>query len=221
MRKKLNLVSNLHKSTKRNYLERMINSKVKCMKIARKFEYDFWDGKRSFGYGGHKYIPGRWAPIAKKLIKRYKLKNGSSVLDVGCGKGFILYEMKKILPHLNVYGFDVSKYAIKNSKISTGKNIFVHNAKNKFPFKKNKFDLVISFATLHNLKLNLLINSLQEIQRVSKKAYVMVEGYRNEKELFNLQCWALTAESFFDDIEWQWIFKTSNYTGDYEFIYFE
>ncbi len=221
MGKFLNLVTSLHISTKRNYLERMVNQKVKCMKRARKFEFDYWDGKRSFGYGGYKYIPGRWTKVAKKLIKKYKLKNTSSVLDVGCGKGFLLYEMKKILPGLRVKGFDVSKYGLKNAKQEIKKYLFRHDARKKLPFKKNSFDLVMTFACLHNLKLPSLINSLKEIERVGKKKYVMVEGYRNESELFNLQCWALTAECFFDDNEWKWIFNNAGYRGDYEFIYFE
>ena len=30
----------------------------------------------------------------------------------------------------------------------------------------------------------------------------MVESYRNDKELFNLQCWALTCETFLRPEEW-------------------
>ena len=131
MGKLVNFVTRLHKSTKRNYLERMINQKVYCMKKARKFERDYWDGKRKFGYGGYKYIPGRWTPVAKKMIKRYKLNNNSKVLDVGCGKGFILYEIKKILQI--IYGFDVSKHGIKNSKNEIkGKVLFIMQKKNSF-----------------------------------------------------------------------------------------
>ena len=52
-------------------------------------------------------------------------------------------------------------------------------------------------------------------------SYLMVESYRNTKELFNLQCWALTCESFFSTKEWIWIFNEYNYNGDYEFIYFK
>lgn len=221
MGKFFKLITSLHQSTRRNYLDRMVNAKVKCMKKARKFEFDYWDGKRNYGYGGYNYIPGRWTGVAKKLIKKYKLNNNSSVLDVGCGKGFLLFEMKKILPGLRVSGFDISKHGIKNSKKEIKKYLFIHNVKKKFPFKNKSFNLVMTFACLHNLKLPDLVYSLKEIERVGKKKYVMVEGYRNEKELFNLQCWALTAESFYDDQEWKWIFKYSKYTGDYEFIYFE
>ena len=49
----------------------------------------------------------------------------------------------------------------------------------------------------------------------------MVESYRSEQEQFNLQCWALTCESFFDVDEWIRLFDRFGYTGDYEFIFFE
>ena len=49
----------------------------------------------------------------------------------------------------------------------------------------------------------------------------MVEAYRDETELFNLQCWALTCESFFRPDEWIWMYNEWGYNGDYEFIYFE
>ncbi len=221
MGKLVNFVTKLHQSTERNYIERMINEKVKCMIKAREFEYDYWDGERRFGYGGYKYIKDRWKQVAEDLIENYNLDNNSSVLDVGCGKAFILYEMKKILPNLKISGFDISKYGVENAKEEVKDFLFTHNAKDKFPFKDNSFDLVITLACLHNLKINDLENSIKEIQRVGKNSYIMVEGYRSELELFNLQCWALTAESFFDDDEWLWIFNKCNYSGDYEFIYFE
>ena len=84
-----NFISKLHKSTKRNYLSRMINQKVKCMKIAKKYGKDYWDGDRKYGYGGYNYIPGRWKSVAKSLIRTYKLKKNSKILDVGCGKAFL------------------------------------------------------------------------------------------------------------------------------------
>ena len=88
---KKNFISRLHSSTKRNYLSRMVDNKVFCMKEAKKYGKNYWDGKRRFGYGGYRYIPGRWKNVAKKLIKTYKLKAGSKILDVGCGKGFLLH----------------------------------------------------------------------------------------------------------------------------------
>ena len=121
--KEFNLVSNLHKKTKRNYLERMINQKINCMDVAKKYDERYWDGNRKYGYGGYKYIPGRWTGVAKKLIKKFKLTNNSKILDIGCGKAYLLYEIKKILPNCKVYGFDISKYAIAKAHSSIRKNL--------------------------------------------------------------------------------------------------
>lgn len=219
--KKKQFITNIHQSTKRNYLERMVNNKVACMLEAKKYQKNYWDGPRKFGYGGFRYIEGRLTPVAKKLVKNYKLTNKSKILDVGCGKGYLLYEIKKILPNIQVYGFDISKYALKNSKKEIKKNLFYSKAQYKFRFKKNFFDLVISMGTLHNLKLSDLSKSIMEIQRVGKQKYIMVESFRNNLELFNLQCWALTCETFLTPDQWIWFLKKFKYTGDYEFIYFK
>ena len=209
-----------HKKTNRNYIERMMSSKVNCMIEAKKYEKNYWDGPRKYGYGGYRFIEGRWTNVAKKIIKKFKLNNNSKILDVGCGKAFILYEIKKILPDITVVGFDISKYGIKNAPIEIRKYLFIHKAQSKYPFKNSQFDLAISTGCFHNLEINELKKALYEIQRVSKKSYVMVESYRNELELFNLQCWALTCQSFFSKKEWIWIFKKFQYNRNYEFIYF-
>lgn len=220
--KEINLVRYLHKKTKRNYVERMLNNKVICMKEAKKYAKNYWDGDRKYGYGGYKYIPGRWETVAKKIIKKYNLKNTSRILDVGCGKGFLLYEIKKILPGINLYGIDISKYALKSiNKLIDGKFKYLNLNKNNLPYKSKHFDLVISLACLHNLEINRLKKIIEEINRVGKNSYIMVESYRNEKELFNLQCWALTCETFFSNKEWKWFLSENNFKGNYEFIYFE
>ena len=216
-----NFVTPLHKQTKRNYVERMTNNKIYCSEVAKKYSKEYWDGDRKFGYGGYKYIPGRWKPVAEQLIKNYKLNSKSKILDAGCGKGFLLHEIKLLEPGLEINGFDISDYAIKNSHKNVKSNIFRHDIKNKFPFKSKEFDLVISIGTIHNLKVFDIKNAIQEIDRVGKSSYVMVESFRNLKELFNLQCWALTCESFFSTEEWLWLYNNFNYNGDYEFIFFE
>jgi len=220
MGKLRNYVTPLHQSTVRNYLARMEDEKIHCMQIAKQYEEDYWDGDRRYGYGGYEYIPGRWKTVAEALIKNYNLKSDSKVLDVGCGKGFLLYEMKLLLPKLDVKGIDVSEHGLRNAKKEVKPFLNKHKAQDSLPFKDNEFDLVISLGTLHNLRLFDLQKSLKEIERVGRQGYIMLESYRNEQELFNLQCWALTAESFFDEEEWIWLYKHFNYTGDYEFIYF-
>ena len=213
-------VTQLHQSTSRNYIDRMMDDKVHCMKKAKEYEADYWDGDRRFGYGGYKYLAGRWKPVAQALIKNYNLSNESSVLDIGCGKGYLLYEMKLLLPNLRISGFDISNHGIATAKQEVKEQLFIHRAQDPFPFQKNEFDLAISLGCLHNLRIFELEIALKEMERVASNGYLMLESYRNEQEQFNLQCWALTCESFFDTKEWVWLFEHLGYKGDYEFIYF-
>jgi len=214
-------ISKNHYKTNRNYLGRMNDKKINCMKIAKKYDHDYWDGHRKYGYGGYKYIPGYHMEVAKKIIKNYRLNNSSSILDIGCGKGFLLYEIKKILKKINIIGIDISKYAKRNAKEEIKNDIIVQDAKKKLKLSDKTFDLVLSVNTLHNLKIQDIEQSLKEIERLGKSKFICVESYRNEKEQFNLQCWALTAETIIDTSSWKWLFKKAKYTGDYEFIFFK
>ena len=217
----VNFVTPLHQATERAYIDRMVDDKVNCMLKAKEYEFDYWDGDRRFGYGGYKYLAGRWKPVAESFIDKYGLTNNSSVLDVGCGKAYLLYELKLLLPDLRIKGFDISKHGLNEAKENLKEDLFIHKAQDSYPFEDNAFDLVISLGCLHNLRIFELKTALGEIERVGKSGYVMLESYRNELEQFNLQCWALTCESFFDKEEWEWIYNHFGYTGDYEFIYFE
>ena len=213
-------VTPLHQATSRAYIDRMVDDKVNCMLKAKDYEADYWDGDRRYGYGGYKYIPGRWKPVAESLIKNYSLTNKSKVLDVGCGKGYLLHEMKLLLPDLTISGFDISNHGIATAKQEVKEQLFIHHAQDPFPFQKNEFDLAISIGCLHNLRIFELEIALKEMERVASNGYLMLESYRNEQEQFNLQCWALTCESFFDTKEWVWLYEYFGYKGDYEFIYF-
>ena len=221
MRNKLDLIQVLHKSSARNYIERMTNDKIGCMEIARKFDFDYWDGDRKYGFGGYRYQPGRWKKMAEDLIAIYQLNNDSKILDVGCGKSFLLYEIQLILPGLQITGLDISKYALENSHPEFKGKLIEHDARTKLPFNDLEFDLVISINTLHNFYLPKLVFALSELERVAINKYLVVEAYRNLTEFFNVQCWALTAPTLITPEEWLWLFEVSGYRGDYEFIHFE
>ncbi len=216
-----NFATSLHQATRRDYLARMVDDKVHCMLKAKEYGAAYWDGDRRYGYGGYKYIPGRWKPVAQALIDTYGLKSGSRVLDVGCGKAFLLYEMQQIEPGLSLVGFDTSEHGLSSCHPELKATLFSYRAQDSYPFGDKEFDLVISLGTFHNLRLFEFQNALGEVERVGKNGYIMLESYRNEQEQFNLQCWALTCESFFDTAEWIWLYRHFGYTGDYEFIYFE
>ena len=218
----INLLQPMHASTKRNYVQRVVeHDKAESATVARQWGHDYWDGDRRYGYGGYKFIEGRWKPVAQALIDIYGLKNGSKVLDVGCGKAFLLYEMKKILPDLQIAGFDISHHGLAEARDEVKPHLFRYRAQDRYPYGDKSFDLVISLGCFHNLRLFELQTALGEVQRVGKNAYVMLEAYRNELEQFNLECWALTAEQLLHTSEWIWLYQHLGYAGDYEFIYFE
>lgn len=220
----IDFMSAIHKSTQRDYLARVNDPdypKAKAAELAKKWGFDYWDGDRRICYGGYKYIPGRWAPVAKAIVDHYGLKAGDKILDIGCGKGFQLFELLQLVPGLEVYGVDVSSYAIENSKEEIKDSLQVCNA-NNLPFPDKYFDFVFSINTLHNLHTYNLEMALMEMERVAKNhKYLCVESYRNEVEKANLLFWQVTCESFYNPQEWDWWFNKTGYTGDYSFIYFE
>ncbi len=214
------LVTPLHRQTRRDCLARMIDDKVEAMRVAKRYGRDYWDGDRRYGYGGYRY-DGRWKAVAERLIDRYRLGPAARVLDVGCGKAHLLYELQRLLPGAELRGFDISEHGLQDAPEAIRPCLFRHDARQPFPFPDGHFDLVLSLGTLHNLRIFELEAALREITRVGRQKYLMVESYRDEQELFNLQCWALTAESFFDDREWEWLLGRFGYDGDHEFIFFE
>jgi len=216
----LNIVTPLHKRTKRDYLARMTDDKVNCMLKAKEYEAEYWDGPRRYGYGGYKY-DGRWKPVAQAFIDIYQLKPNSRILDVGCGKGFLLHEFKQLLPEADVTGFDISRHALADAPETVQSDLRRYRAQDPFPWGNAHFDLVVSLGVLHNLRLFELKTALAEIERVGRSKYIMVESYRNEEEMFNLECWALTAETILHTADWIWLYNHFGYNGDYEFIYFE
>ena len=217
----LDFTTALHTGTKRDYLARVMeHDKAECANIARKFDKDYWDGDRQYGYGGYSY-DGRWRPVADNIAKHYGIKPGDKILDVGSGKGYLLYEFTQAVPGVEVAGLDISQYAIDNAKEEIKPFLRQGNAIS-LPYADNTFDFVISITTFHNFYAYDLWAALQEVERVGKKnKYVIVESYRNEEEKVNLLYWQLTCESFYTPKEWEWFFDKCGYTGDYGFIYFE
>ncbi|HEX7749444.1 MAG TPA: class I SAM-dependent methyltransferase [Bordetella sp.] len=220
----IDFLTAVHSSTKRDYLARVNDPeypKPKAAELAKRWDFDYWDGDRRVCYGGYRYMPGRWAPVAQALIDHYGLKAGDKVLDIGCGKGFLLYEMSLLEPGLEICGIDISPYAIEHAKEEIRDRLQVANAI-QLPFPDDHFDLVFSITTLHNLHNYDLDKALREMERVGKKnKYLCVESYRNETEKANLLYWQVTCEAFCTPEEWGWWFRQTGYTGDHSFIYFE
>lgn len=206
---------NLLKSTKKKKeeLEKRISLKNNnIINISKKFGKEYFDGSRLYGYGGYKY-DGRWVKVAKNLIKHFKLKKNSKILDVGCAKGFLVRDLYD--QGMNAFGIDISKYALKNCDKKIKNRLFYGNAK-KINFEDNSFDLVVSINCVHNLKEKYCIKALKEIQRVSKgKSFVQVDAYENLKEKKLFLKWVLTAKTHGSPAMWKKIFNKAGYKGDY------
>lgn len=220
----IDFMSVLHKSTQRDYLARVNDSefpKAKASELAKKFDFDYWDGDRRICYGGYSYLDGRWEKVARAMAEYYQLPPKPKILDIGCGKGFLLYDFLKVIPDAEINGIDISHYAIANSKEEMRDRLQVGSAR-ALPWPDDHFDLVISITTLHNLHAYDLFPALKEMERVGKlNKYLCIESYRNEQEKANLLYWQVTCEAFNTPKEWLWWFEQTAYSGDHSFIYFE
>ena len=183
--------------------------------IARKFGKEFFDGDRSHGYGGFHYNPRFWSPVVPTLRDYFALSSESSLLDIGCGKGFMLYDISKEIPGISIKGIDVSEYAITNSIKDIQSDLQVADAR-VLPFEDNSFDVVISINTIHNLEIEDLAIALAEIERVSKgKSFITVDAYNSVEEKERMYAWNLTAKTIMSVDEWVAFFNDVGYTGDY------
>ena len=220
----IDFMSVLHKSTQRDYLARVNDPefpKAKAAELAKKFDFDYWDGDRRICYGGYRYLEGRWEKVARAMAEHYELPAKPKILNIGCGKGFLLYDFLKVIPDAEIYGIDSSSYALANSKEEIRDRLQLGNA-TALPWPDDHFDLVISINTLHCLPAQELDPALRETERVGKKnKYLCVESYRNEQEKANLLYWQVTCEAFNTPEAWQWWFKHTGFSGDHSFIYFE
>ena len=214
MGNEINLMKNYPKS-KRDIKSRG-NSKTQIdRKIAREFGKEFFDGNRSQGYGGFNYDPKYWKEVIPDFQKHFNLSSKDSILDVGCAKGFMIFDFERLIPGISVRGVDISNYAIENAKSEVREKCTVANAM-KLPFADNSFDIVISITTLHNLEIEDLKVSLNEIQRVSKRgSFITLDAYRNEEERIAMESWNLTAKTMLHVDEWKELFNKAGYSGDY------
>ncbi len=211
----INLMDKYPKTDRREIINDRATITDEERRIARRFDYNYFDGPRRLGLGGYYYNPKFFKPVVDRMIEYYDLTNESSLLDVGCGKGFMLHDFKEALPGITVAGIDISDYCLKNSMESV--NDCLQKAScDELPFPDNSFDLVVSIATIHNLELEGVKRSLKEIMRVTKKfAFIKNNGYHTEEEKRDLEQWNLVAKTILHIDEWKNIFKEVGYTGDY------
>lgn len=214
MGREIDLMINYPKA-KRNVDDRGATKTEEDRLLARKFGKDFFDGDRKNGYGGFNYNPRFWQPVIPTFQKHWNLDSSKKVLDVGCAKGFMMYDMKELIPGITVKGIDISEYAIENALDDIKPHVQVANAV-ELPFDDNEFDVSISITTIHNLEIDECAKALQEVERVSKQgSFVTLDAYRNEEEKERMFNWNLTAKTVMSVDNWKKFFKEIGYTGDY------
>tara|TARA_Y200000002_G_C22677699_1_gene662791 strand:- start:299 stop:955 length:657 start_codon:yes stop_codon:yes gene_type:complete len=213
MKSEINLLDK-YPTTKRDLTKRANQRSIEDIQIARKFGKDFFDGDRKHGYGGFSYDPKYWTEVVKTFTNYYNLDSSSRVLDVGCAKGFMVYDMSVSLNSNSIYGIDISEYAIENCKPEVSNNVYVGEA-HKINFPDKFFDLAISINTIHNYEVNGVKKCLKELDRVSKSSFITVDAYRNDIEKKNMFDWNLTALTILHRDDWIKLFEEVDYQGDY------
>jgi SAM-dependent methyltransferase len=212
--REVNLMKN-YPYSKRDISGRLASKTDEDKRIARQFGKEFFDGSRSHGYGGFSYNSRFWEPVVPTFQKHWQLNKNDSVLDVGCAKGFMIYDMQRMISGLEVFGIDISQYAIDNAKEEVRNYCKVANATN-LPFEDKSVDVSISITTLHNLEEKELVKALLEIERVSKRgSFITLDAYRNNEEKDRMKAWNLTAKTVMHVDSWAELFKDVGFTGDY------
>ncbi len=209
----LDLLRALPKS-KRNVQARASAKTQEMIDLSRQYGRDYFDGVRDVGYGGYRY-DGRWVPVARDIVAQYGLKPGDRVLDIGCAKGFLVKDLLAVCPGLEVFGLDVSRYALMNCEREAIGRLHLGDARD-LPFPDKSFQAVLSINTLHNLERADLIRALREIERVATGGkFVQVDSYRTPEEKAIFESWVLTAYTHDYPDGWKKIFDEAGYTGDY------
>ena len=185
--------------------------------IAKRFGREYFDGTRDQGYGGYRYNPRFWLGVAEDLRDAYGIGAGTTVLDIGCAKGFLLHDLRQVTPGVEVFGLDVSGYAIQNSMEDVRPRL-VRGAAEQLPFPDAAFDVVLCINTIHNLPLDRCKEAIREIERVKKpggSSYVQVDSWLHDQQRIDFLNWQLTAQTFGAPDEWRAWFAEAGYGGDY------
>lgn len=205
------------------YFKNNTKRKIKKITLNQRFiawekDKEFYDGSRKNGYGGFKY-DGRWLNILPKIIKKYNLTKNSTVLEIGCKKGFLLSDLKKLVPGIKCYGIEDHLYPIKNCKPDVRNDIKLAKY-NKIPFSNKKFDCILAISSIYSYNFGDLIEIFSEMNRVSKnknKIFITLASYESENDLKKFLQWSTLSTVILNFNDWKKFFKKVNYKGDYFF----
>jgi cyclopropane fatty-acyl-phospholipid synthase-like methyltransferase len=205
---------------RRNIEKRTSAQSAQNIEIARQYGREYFDGARDTGYGGYRY-DGRWVAIAEDMVEHWGLKSGDRVLDVGCAKGFLVKDLMKVCPGIEVFGLDISEYALLNCEPEVIGRLHLGNC-TRMPFANKSFSAVVAINVVHNLEREECVQAVREIERLAPgRGYIQVDSYRTPREEEIFLSWVLTAKTHYDPNGWRRLFSDAGFTGDYSWTIIE
>jgi len=131
---------------------------------------------------GNQNYYGKYGSNADFLISGLKLKAGDKILDIGCGTGAFLSDIRKKIKNIKCYGIDISKDAISLNK---DKNISLLQADmENLPYKNNSFSAIFSLGTVEHSPNTEKI--LKEVYRVLKPGGRVLITVPNKISFFHI-----------------------------------
>lgn len=143
-----------------------------------------------------------------KLIAELDLQRTERVLDLGCGDGTLTAQIAELLPHGEVVGIDASQGMIDAALPKARDNLqFFLMDINDLDFSE-RFDVVISNATLHWIKDHKrLLENVYRALRAGGRLRFNFAGDGNCSHFFKVIREAMALEEFttcFAEFEWPW-----------------
>ena len=172
---------------------------------------EYWDDPRYVGYGGYRY-DGRYRSAALKMCEIYGLNSRSKILEIGCAKGFLLYEFHIL--GIEVLGLDASEYAVVNGKPEIRSRLLQHSCE-FLPFLDNHFDLVVAKEVVPHLGENEALILVSEIDRVGKAAFLEIQCADSEDSARLMKQWDQTHQTIKPESWWVSNLQKIGYSGDY------
>ena len=209
----VNLLARLP-NTKRNIPKRHAAQMRENIGIARQYGEAYFDGPREVGYGGYRY-DGRWVPVAQDIVRHFNLEPGDRVLDVGCAKGFLVKDLKKVCPGLKAFGVDISEYALTHAEPDAVDRL-VRGTADRLPFPDKSFSAVLCINTIHNFERQHAVRAVREVERLAPgRGFIQVDSYRTPEQREVFLSWVLTAKFHDYPDGWVALFREAGYTGDW------
>ena len=158
------------------------SEKQEKLEMALKHKKHEWTEERSekFIKSVENRIEKRYTSFIKKIysfMKRYDFNENGKILDIGCGPGFLLFELKKVVPNTKIIGVDSSELMI-NTAIKKAKEQRIYNYEFKkgyaenIPIEENYVDLTTCFNSLHDFKD--WKQSIKEVFRILSKNGIFI-----------------------------------------------